>query len=87
MLSPYQLGTLRIRTMSLPELDPCQAEHTEITCFSSGTKSKYKKGGVLQHAQIAGSPELSEQSSPPSSVALRDGRMKTQAMTGQSTLA
>lgn len=46
VLSPYQLGTLRTRTMSLPELDPCQAEHTEIACFSSDTRWKYKKGGV-----------------------------------------
>lgn len=46
MLSPYQLGTLRTRTMSLQELDPCQAGQTEITCFFSGTNSKYKKGGV-----------------------------------------
>lgn len=46
MLSPYQLGTLRTRTMSLLELDPCQAEHTEITCFFSDTRWKYKKGGV-----------------------------------------
>lgn len=46
VLSPYQLGTPPTRIMSLPELDPCQAEYTEITCFSSGTRWKYKKGGV-----------------------------------------
>ena len=77
MLAPYHHGTLRTRTMSLPDHDPCQAEQNKTTCFPVGrTRSVVKAGSTMCSNRRL--PELSEHSSSPRPVALRGGRMKNQ---------